>query len=359
MSKELAAVSKQSTSLAAYSVEQLDILRRVICPTLTNDELAFFSSVCQRMELDPFAKEIYAVKTVVRGRNNEPDTHKLTWMVGIDGYLSRAESSGEFEGTTSPQWCGADGTWRDVWLSDHPPAACRVGVHRKGWKDPAWGIARYSTFVQEKPVWVNGKISGFEPTGQWGKGADNMLRKCALAQAIRLAFPRRVGDTMTPDELGTVEVVDEMSPPPAAERPKAPALVKEASRAEVKQRLAKDTQPKPAVVDPGPAFDPKIHPTAEEEVGQTKQSTLYAATNNLGSESVIMDPAKVVLVDDHTVKSVDVLAPVTKAIADAKTVAELNAVKPQILALTGSERATAIAAWNARGIDLGVAKKKA
>ena len=41
---------------------QLDTVRNVLAPDLNDMELQLFSMVAQRSRLDPFAKQIYAVK---------------------------------------------------------------------------------------------------------------------------------------------------------------------------------------------------------------------------------------------------------------------------------------------------------
>src|SRR5689334_3401011 len=71
--------------------------------------------------LDPLQRQLYLI-----GRGGK-------WQVqtSIDGFRLVASRSGEYEGQAGPQWCGADGEWKDVWLAGSKPAASRVGVYRK------------------------------------------------------------------------------------------------------------------------------------------------------------------------------------------------------------------------------------
>ena len=171
------------TALTTWSADQQRLISSTIAPGCSTDELALFAYACQRTGLDPFSKQIYAIK---RGG-------RMTIQAGIDGLRSIAERTGELAGCQR-YWCGPDGEWREIWLDSKPPAGAKAVIWRKGCEHPFVAVASLAEYDAGQ--------------GLWKKMPATMLAKCAEAQALRTGFPADLSGIYSTEEMQQSDVVE-------------------------------------------------------------------------------------------------------------------------------------------------------
>ena len=233
------------------------------CKGLSDDEIEIFVRVCNRTGLDPFAKQIHAMKR--KTKDGDRWIERLSIQTGIDGYRLVAQRTGEYEGQTKAEWCDLDGVWKDVWLLEKPPAAARVGIYRHGFREPVYGIALYREYVQLK-------FDGKTPNAMWERMPSGQLAKCAEALALRKGFPQEMQGVLTNEEMGQADNPVEVAAPA---RRKSPSM--EDRKQAMRERLAA------AVAPADPEVPAEI--TVEPPQGYAPQVSGFPATMEPGDSA--------------------------------------------------------------------------
>jgi phage recombination protein Bet len=188
MSGQTALVKQEQNGLV-YRPEQIQLIKDVYAKGASDNELALFIEVAQRKGLDIFSRQVHLVKRY----DSQLQREVMEPQTGIDGYRLIAERTGKYEGQLGPFWCGTDGEWKDVWLSDAPPSAAKVGILKAGCREPFYAVALYKEYVQTR--------KDGQPNAMWKKMATNQLAKCAEALSLRKAFPGDLAGIYTAEEM--------------------------------------------------------------------------------------------------------------------------------------------------------------
>lgn len=257
MSNEVAI--RGNAALAPLGQEKLQLLKSVLNIKCSDNMLLFFGEVCQRIQLDPFRKQIYLIMRKDRDGNPVPAI-----QTGIDGYRAIAARTGEYAGQDEP-------THNPTAEDEGYPRWSRATVYRfqHGQRIAYTATARWAEYVQFQR-------DGRTPMGLWKDRPFGMLDKCAEALALRKGFPETAGMELegAGSESEAPEYSDEAPAGAAALNAKVAQLagVKEVRipagdgpaaeqlRAEPGKVRALETPPPPAEAMP-PPFKPKdIYP---------------------------------------------------------------------------------------------------
>jgi len=196
----MAALPRTTTELRTQEQATRDIIRTTYARGATDEELDFISGYCRTTGLNLFAGHVCVMFRNVYNKATRSNDRVLTIFPTIHGVIYNADRTGLYDGITDQQWCGPDGVWRDVWLSDDNPAAARCKVWKKGVSQPFVGQVTWKSYAQYTDEWVDdpqtgrGRKTGRKTlSGKWADSGPEQLMKCAINRGLRLAFPQTNG----------------------------------------------------------------------------------------------------------------------------------------------------------------------
>jgi phage recombination protein Bet len=186
---EVATTKKElaSAERIEFTPEQVQLIKSLISPKASDDELNLFLYQCRRSGLDPLTRQIYAIHRW----NTDQGKEVMTIQTSIDGFRVIAERSGDYAGQDEPEF---------TYDSNGKLQLCKVRVYR--WRDniryqAAVGVAHWAEYVQKK--------KDGNPTKMWAAMPHVMLAKVAEAVALRKAYPQDLSGLYTSEEMSQAD----------------------------------------------------------------------------------------------------------------------------------------------------------
>ena len=213
------AIAKRTKSEVAQTFDLTDddvktlVAVGVIPAGTTKDVITFFSKTCSTMKLSPFKKQIHLiarrVKTIVAGQEKWDTRYSI--QTGIDGYRSRADSTGRYAGNDDYVFDAGMTEFQMIQAGFTTPETATSTVYKivGGVRCPFSASARWKEYCPADDK------QGF----MWRKMPFLMLGKTAEALALRKAFPNETAGVYVDEEMAHIQ---EDAP---SEIPTAPASV--------------------------------------------------------------------------------------------------------------------------------------
>lgn len=173
-----------------FNQKQIDILKNSICKGISNEEFEIFLMACHKTQLDPFMRQIYAVKR----KNKKPDGSwgdTMTIQTGIDGYRLIAERTGHYAPGVEPTYV----------YDENKQLVSATAYIKKMTRDGTWHVVSASAHIDEYCQ----KTREGHPMGMWATMPKTMLAKCAESQALRKAFPAEMSGVYTKEEMAQAD----------------------------------------------------------------------------------------------------------------------------------------------------------
>lgn len=180
----------RSKQIAALTQDEI---KNYLCPTATDQEAYMFLQLCQARNLNPFLNEAYLIKF----------GNKATMVVGKEAYMRRAESHPEFDGFEAGI----------IIKNDTGVLERREGTFLMKGETLVGGWAKIYRKDRSKPYVSEVSLDEYNSKQSlWISKPATMIRKVAIVQGKREAFPSEFGGMYDAAEMGgeVIEAVYEV-----------------------------------------------------------------------------------------------------------------------------------------------------
>jgi phage recombination protein Bet len=156
---------------------------------VSDTEIVMFMQLCRYQGLNPFLREAYLIKY----SQNDP----ATIVTGKDTFTKRAASIKECEGYNAgviiKTGAGLERRKGSAVLDGEALVGGWADVFRSGWKEPLHAEVSMKEYQRTK--------ADGTPVRSWAMMPATMIRKVALVQALREAFPDKFQGLYSPEEM--------------------------------------------------------------------------------------------------------------------------------------------------------------
>lgn len=161
---------------------------------VSDQEVAMFINLCRFTGLNPWLREAYCIKY-----GNEP----ATLVVGKDAYFKRAESNENYDGMEAGIIVQQEETEEIIYRQGtlKLDGEKLVGGYAEVFRKDRGHSFRIEVAFDE----YAGRKKDGSLNSQWSKKPATMIRKVAVVQALREAFPKTFAGMYVAEEVGAVD----------------------------------------------------------------------------------------------------------------------------------------------------------
>ena len=183
---------------------------------VTNEEVGMFMMMCKSQSLNPFNREAYLIKF-----GSKP----ATMITGKDTFTKRANRNPNYEGTEA----GVIVVNLKGEIEHREGSFYIKGKEQLvgGWAKVHTKNKKYADMITVSYDEYEGKTKDGKPNSNWATRPGTMIRKVALVQALREAFPEDFGGMYTAEEMGVDETELNTKPVNVEEEQRQAAYVEE------------------------------------------------------------------------------------------------------------------------------------
>jgi phage recombination protein Bet len=166
---------RETLDLSSLSQDKIELIKRTVAQGATDDELQLYLHTCKRMNVHPLDKLLHFTKY------NSKNGARVSFITSIDFYRMKAYETGLVDGIQV----------QPIYDDRGALYSAKARVYRKDMKYPVEAEALWSEYGSSKSMWTKMPVL--------------MLKKCAEALALRMAFPDALHGVYTAEEMAQAE----------------------------------------------------------------------------------------------------------------------------------------------------------